>query len=67
MKFQTTLGFNLQHRQYRILKRCMIHGLRGIAQKGASCMRDGSCSKRFLEKFSDTTTPTKDAYPLYRP
>ena len=44
----------------------MIHGPCGIAKKGATCMRDGSCAKQFPKKLSDTTTTTKDGYPLYR-
>ena len=44
----------------------MIHGQCGIAKKGAPCMRDGSCSKQFPKKFSDTTSSNKDGYSLYR-
>ena len=29
-------------------------------------MRGGSCSKQFPKKFSETTSSTKDGYPLYR-
>ena len=51
---------------HRIVKRCMIHGACGIVKKGAPCMRDGSCFEQFPKKFSDTTSSTKDDYPLYR-
>ena len=44
----------------------MIHGPCGVAKKAAVCMRGGSCSKQFPKKFSETTSSTKDGYPLYR-
>ena len=62
----TTLDSILHRRLHRIVKRCMIHGPCGVAKKAAVCMRGGSCSKQFPKKFSETTSSTKDGYPLYR-
>ena len=62
----TTLDCILHPRLHRIVKRCLIHGPCGIAKKAAVCMRGGSCSKQFPKKFTDTTSSTKDGYPLYR-
>ena len=62
----TTLDSILHPRLHRIVKRCMIHGPCGIAKKAVVCMRGGSCSKQFPKKFTDTTSSTKDSYPLYR-
>ena len=62
----TTLDSILHRRLHRIVKRCMIHGPCGVAKKTDVCMRGGSCSKQFPKKFTDTTSSTKDGYPLYR-
>ena len=62
----TTLDSILHRSLHRIIKRCMIHGPCGVAKKAAVCMRGGSCSKQFPKKFTDTTSSTKDGYPLYR-
>ena len=56
----------LQPRLHAIVKRCMMYGACGVANKSAPCLKDGKCSKRFLKAFSAVTTTSEDGYPLYR-
>ena len=56
----------LQPQLHTILKRCMMHGACGVANKSAPCLKDGKCSKRFPKAFSAVTTTSEDGYPLYR-
>ena len=43
----------------------MIHGLCGLANKIAPCMRDCNCSKKYPKEFSSITTTANDGYPIY--
>ena len=56
----------LQPRLHSIVRRCMMHGPCGLAKRGAPCIRDGSCSKKFPKEFISITTTANDGYPLYR-
>ena len=50
----------LQPRLHAIVKRCMMHGACGVANKSAPCLKDGKCSKRFPKAFSAVTTTSED-------
>ena len=41
-------------------------GKRKISKRSAPCIRNDSCSKKFPNPFSNSTTNTKDDYQLYR-
>ena len=53
-------------RLYNIVKRCMIHGLCGLAKKIAPCMRDGNCSKKYRKELYSITATANDGYSIYR-
>ena len=61
------LNLNTEHQPilHSIVNRHMIHGPWGILKRSASCMLTDSCSKQFLNLFSDSTTTTNDGYPSY--
>ena len=51
---------------HAIVKRCMMNGVCGVANKSAPCLKDRKCSKRFPKAFSAVTATSEDGYPLYR-
>lgn len=50
---------------FEIVRRCMVHGPCGSANRTASCMKDGRCSKGFPKPFQSDTVLNQDGYPLY--
>jgi hypothetical protein len=55
-------------RLYNIITSSMLHGPCGAAYPNCPCMKDGTCSKRYVypKEFQATTVYSEGAYPLYR-
>lgn len=50
---------------YRAISSYMIHGLCGVCNYTAPCMKDCRCSKFFSKKIKSTTTIDDEGYPYY--
>ena len=44
----------------------MIHGLYGIFNPNALCMKNKKYSKRYSQNFQENTMKNEDGYPIYR-
>ena len=51
---------------FETIRRCMIHGPCGDANRNAPCMDNGSCTKHFPKSFQDETVMDDQGYPKYR-
>ena len=50
---------------FETIKCCMVHGPCGARNPYASCMENGTCSKRYPRAFTKTIMD-QDEYPIYR-
>ncbi|WOG95440.1 hypothetical protein DCAR_0414759 [Daucus carota subsp. sativus] len=57
---------NTDPEAYNAVKRSMLHGPCGQANKSSPCMFQGKCSKHFPKKFTERTTIGEDGFPIYR-
>ena len=55
----------IEPRLFEIVKRCMVHGPCGAANRNASCMKDGKCSKGFPKPYQAETVMNQNGYPYY--
>ncbi|XP_012832537.1 PREDICTED: uncharacterized protein LOC105953423 [Erythranthe guttata] len=53
-------------KMYDLVEKYMIHGPCGLANQNSPCMKDGICTKRFLNSFVNRTEADTDGYPVYR-
>ncbi|KAK9682709.1 hypothetical protein RND81_10G090900 [Saponaria officinalis] len=51
---------------YNAVKQFMIHGPCGNANRKATCMSDGKCSKHYPKRFYCESTLDEDGFPIYR-
>ena len=51
---------------YECVKKHMMHGSCGHANKKSPCMKDGKCSKYFPKKWQAKIVVDQEDYPVYR-
>ncbi|KAK9725314.1 hypothetical protein RND81_05G136000 [Saponaria officinalis] len=54
------------HEAYNAVKQFMIHGPCGNANKKATCMSEGKCTKHYPKRFYCESTLDDDGFPIYR-
>jgi hypothetical protein len=51
---------------YKTVLTMMMHGLCGMMNPAASCIKDGVCQKYYPKSFCDQTQEDNNGYPVYR-